>query len=286
MMTPVRSTATMLVLGTLVACGGGGGGGSGGGSTTSNSNPSVTASGQITDFTNGASIAGAQVDIPLKSTNPQVTSTADGRYSLSLPQSGLPQFLAGTVNKAHYLPGTVLFQYTNGQLQPLSADSNNVALVPVQDMDVVFFNGLSVTHLGDAAFTGVANSQFQVPASSLIWNDSFNLTAAQKQAYSSLKVTLYARGVESATPSLFCDQIVLGNTIDAGTGKVTGVTPQILKPSNSDGSFTKIEHVFLLSDLAADQVAHLQILSGKQCANPASDYDDFEIATVMGELSQ
>jgi hypothetical protein len=286
MMTPVKLTTTMLVLGTLVACGGGGGGGSGGGSTTSNSNPSVTASGQITDASNGNSVPGAQVDIPLKSTNPQVTSTGDGRYSLSLPQSGLPQFLAGTVNKAHYLPGTVLFQYTNGQLQPLSADSNNVALVPIQDKDVVFFNGLSVTHLGDAAFTGVANSQLQAPVSGLIWSDSFNLSAAQKMTYTSLKVTLYARGVESAAPGLFCDEIVLGNVVDTGTKKITGGISQPLSPSASDGSFTQITHTLSLSNLAADQVAHLQIISGKQCANPASDYDDFEIVTVVGELSQ
>ena len=282
MMTPVRLTATLLVLGTLVACGGGGGGS--GGSATSNSNQSLNISGQVTDANNGSSVSDAQVDIPLKSIDLQGNSNGDGRYSINLPQSGLPQFLAGTVNKANYLPGTVFFKYSNGQLQSLYADSNNVALVPIQDKDVVFLNGLSVAHLGDGEFGGVANSQLQTPVSGLVWSDSFNLSAAQKGAYTSLEVTLYARGVESATPNFYCDQIVLGNHIDIVTDKVTGVMPQTLTTSAPDGSFTKIAHVFSLRDLAADDVAHLQILSGKQCANNASDYDDFEIATVIGEL--
>ena len=149
---------------------------------------------------------------------------------------------------------------------------------------MLFLNGLSVTHLGDGDFGGTANSQLQAPISGLVWNDSFSLSAMQKTIYTLLTVTLYARGVESGTPKFYCDQIVLGTDKDTTTSKVTGET-QTLTMSAADGSFTPITHTFLLNSFAAGAVAHLQILSGKQCGNSASDSDDFEIVTVTGELS-
>ena len=288
MIAPNKLPAGMAILAILTACGGGGGGGSGSSAGGGAPTQSLTASGQVTDASNGAVISGAQVDIPLRSSDPTGDSGTDGKYSLSLPNNGVPQFLVATVNKDGYLPGTLFFKYDNGQLQPLTTGSNNAALVPIQTKDVVFLNGLSVTHLGDGDFGGTANAQLQVPLSTvgsgLLWDDdSFTLTSTQRTSYNFLTVTLYARGVESGTPKFYCDQIVLGNSIDP-TGKVTGET-QSLKVSAADGSFTQISHTFPLNSLAADAVAHLQILSGKQCGNTASDYDDFEIVSVTGELS-
>ena len=282
-----KLSATMAILAILTACGGGGGGGSG--TTGGAPAQSLTASGQVTDASTGAAIPGAQVDIPLQASDPTGNSGTDGKYSVSLPNNGLPQFLVATVNKANYLPGTLFFEYVNGQLQPLNTGSNDAALVPIQSKHVLFLNGLSVTHLGDDIFGGAANSQLQAPLSTvgsgLLWDDdSFTLTATQRTSYNFLTVTLYARGVESGTPKFYCDQIVLGNSIDP-TGKVTGATPQALNVSAPDGSFTQISHTFPLTSLAADTVAHLQILSGKQCGNSASDSDDFEIVSIIGELT-
>ena len=279
---PTKLPATMAILAILTACGGGGGTGSG--TTGSAPAQSLTASGQLTDASTGAAVPSAQVDVPLRTSDPTGDSGADGKYSLSLPNNGLPQYLVATVNKDGYLPGTLFFEYVNGQLQPLTTGSNDAALVPIQSKHVLFLNGLNVTHLGDGDFGGTANSQLQAPISGLAWNDSFTLSAAQKTLYTALTVKLYARGVESGTPKFYCDQIVLGNNIDTPTGKVTGAT-QPLTMSATDGSFTQISHTFPLNSLAADAVAHLQILSGKQCENSASDYDDFEIVTVTGELS-
>lgn len=288
MIAPNKLPAGMAILAILTACGGGGGGGSGSSAGGGAPTQSLTASGQVTDASNGAVISGAQVDIPLRSSDPTGDSGTDGKYSLSLPNNGVPQFLVATVNKDGYLPGTLFFKYDNGQLQPLTTGSNNAALVPIQIKDVVFLNGLSVTHLGDGDFGGTAYSQLQVPLSTvgsgLLWDDdSFTLTSTQRTSYNFLTVSLYARGVKSGTPKFYRDQIVLGNSIDP-TGKVTGET-QSLKVSAADGSFTQISHTFLLNSLAADAVAHLQIISGKQCGNTASDYDDFEIVSVTGELS-
>ena len=287
MIAPNKLLAGMAILAILTACGGGGGGS---GSSAGGAAPaqSLTASGQVTDASNGAVISGAQVDIPLQASDPTGNSGTDGKYSLTLPNNGLPQFLVATVNKDGYLPGTLFFEYVNGQLKPLNAGSNNAVLVPIQPKHVIFLNGLSVTHLGDGDFGGTANSQLQVPLSTvgsgLLWDDdSFTLTSTQRTSYNFLTVTLYARGVESGTPNFYCDQIVLGNSIEP-TGKVTGEA-QSLKVSAVDGSFTQITHTFPLNSLAADAVAHLQILSGKQCVNTASDYDDFEIVSVTGELS-
>ena len=282
MIAPNKLPASMAILAILTACGGGGGGGSsaGGGAPAQ----SLTASGQVTDASNGGFVSGAQVDMPLQASNPTGNSGTDGKFSLSLPNNGLPRFLVATVNKDGYVPGTLFFEYVNGQLQPLNTGSNNAALVPLQSNDVLFLNGLSVTHLGDGDFGGPANSQLQAPLSGLTWNDNFTLSTAQRTLYTALTVTLYARGVESGTPKFYCDQIVLGNSIDP-TGNVTGATPQALNVSATNGSFTQISHTFPLNSLAADAAAHLQILSGKQCGNSASDYDDFEIVSVTGELS-
>ncbi|MEO6024856.1 MAG: hypothetical protein ABIP64_17435, partial [Burkholderiales bacterium] len=248
---------------------------------------SLTAGGEVTDARTLAVISGALVDIPLQTSNPNGNTGTDGKYSLTLPNSGLPQFLVGTVNKTDYLPGTVFFKYANGQLQPLNTGSNNSALILIRpDQDLVFLNGLSVVHLGDAKFGGTANSQLQVQAAGLIWNESFRLTAAQQAKYTTLTVTLYGRGIESGTPTFNCDQIGLGNNIDATTGKLTDGTPQTLTGTAADGSFTKITHTFSLNGLAADADAHLQIVSGKACASGTStDYDDFEIVAVTGELN-
>lgn len=282
MIAPNKLPAGMAILALLTACGGGGGGGSsaGGGAPAQ----SLTASGQVTDASNGGFVSGAQVDMPLQASNPTGNSGTDGKFSLSLPNNGLPQFLVATVNKDGYVPGTLFFKYVNGQLQPLNTGSNNAALVPLQNTDVLFLNGLSVTHLGDGYFDGTVNSQLQAPLSGLTWKDSFTLSSSQRTLYTALTVTLYARGIESGTPNFYCDQIVLGSSIDP-TGNVTGATPQALHVSATDGSFTPISHTFPLNSLAADAAAHLQILSGKQCGNSASDYDDFEIVSVTGELS-
>ncbi len=275
--------ATMGLLTLLTACGGGGGGETSGGGVTNAQ--TLTASGEVTDASSNSVISGAVVDIPLQNSTPTGNTGSDGHYSLTLPNSGLPRFIVGTVNIANYLPGIVLFEYGNGQLAPLTAGANNAALAPIRPgKDVVFLNGLSIVHLGDGDFSGTENSQLQVPVSSLIWKDRFRLTAAQKTDYKSLTVTLYARGIQSTAPKFYCDQIGLGNNVDIN-GTLIGTTPQPLLPTAADGSFTKITHTFSLTDLAADAEAQLQILSGKTCANGGADYDDFEIVAVTGELN-
>jgi hypothetical protein len=274
---PIKHNLALFMVVLLTACGGGGGDGSGGTTTQS-----LHASGQITDASDGGSpIPSALVDVQLSSSNPSGNSSSDGRYSVTLPNNGLPQFLIGTVNKADYLPGTVLFKFANGQLDALNPGSNNAALIPIDtDTDVVFASGLTVVHLGDDDFNGSANSQLQAPLTGKIWKDSFELNGSQKDANSQLVVTLYARGVE--TPA-YCDKIVLGNNLDSD-GNVIGDMSQNLSTSNPDGSFTQITHTFLLSGLVAGTV-YLQIISGKQCANSSLDDDDFEISTVLGKLS-
>ena len=276
-----KFAATMGMLIVLTACGGGGGGETGAGTNAQ----TLTASGEVTDASSSAVIPGAVVDIPLQTTTPTGNTDTDGHYSLTLPNSGLPKFIGGTVNMANYMPGIVLFEYGNGQLTPLTIGANNAALVPIRPgKDVVFLNGLSIVHLGDGDFSGAENSQLQVPTSGLLWRDRFTLTAVQKTNFTTFTVTLYARGVQSEAPKFYCDLIGLGNNVDLN-GALTSITPQTLMATAAEGSFTKITHTFSLSDLAADADAHLQILSGKTCASSGADHDDFEIAAVTGELN-
>ena len=268
------------MLAALTACGGGGGGdgGGGGGGTT---DQSVTATGLVTVAGIGTPVEGAIVDITLTTPKPSANSGSDGRYSLALLKNELPEFFAGTVNKANYLPGTVFFRYANGQLQPRDAGSNDVALVPIQPgqpaKDVVFLQGTSIVHLGDGLFEGTANSQFQAPVSALIWKDSFT----PDPAFNKLTVTLYAHGVE--TPA-YCDEIVLGNNLDAAGVIIDGLR-QPLEASPVDGSFNKISHTFSLSTLTSGAIAYLQIYSRAKCINATADSDDFEVVSVVGELS-
>ena len=146
----------------------------------------------------------------------------------------MPKFIVGAVNKRNYLPGTVFFKYTNGQLSLYESGSNNSALIPISStQDVVFLNGLSVAHLGDEQSGGNANSQLQAKTIGLVWNDSFHLTAAQRNTNTTLTVTLYARVVESGPPDSYCDRIALGNTINPDL--VTKGTTQILRVTSSDG---------------------------------------------------
>lgn len=287
MIITTKWAATVAIFAVLTACGGGGGGGDGGGGGSGGGgggSSTLTASGQITDSTSAAVISGAQVDINLASTDHPGNSGTDGNYSIAFPNNALPRFLVGSVNKAGYLPGTVFFDYIDGQLQPSSAGSNNAALVPLQlpqpsSKDVVFLNGTGITHLGDDEFTGEPNSKLQVAATGKVLSDSFELTSALKDLYTSITITMQARGVQ--TP-LFCDKIVVGNRFDNEI--VTGGTSQDLMSSASDGSFTQISHTFPLVDFAAGDTVYLQILAGKKCVNPTADVDDLEIATITGEL--
>ncbi len=280
----IKQKMTLLLLAALTACGGGGGGGDGGGGGGGTTDQSVTATGLVTVAGIGTPVEGAIVDITLTTPKPSANSGSDGRYSLALLKNELPEFFAGTVNKANYLPGTVFFRYANGQLQPRDAGSNDVALVPIQpgqpgqpSKDVVFLQGTSIVHLGDGLFEGTANSQFQAPVSALIWKDSF----IPDPAFTTLTVTLYAHGVETPT---YCDEIVLGIDLDAA-GVIIGGQRQPLLASPVDGSFNKISHTFTLPALTSGANAYLQIFSRAKCTNATAESDDFEVVSVVGELS-
>ena len=219
----------------------------------------------------------------IEDANPSVNSGADGAYLLSLLKSELPTNFVGTVGKAGYLPGTVFFKYVGGQLQPSAAGSNNVALVPlVQGADVVFPAGLTIVHVGDGTFEGPANTQFQVPVSGLSWNDNFTPTPLQIATYTKLRVTLFARGVETTGLTAYCNEIVLGDNLIGGN--ISGGERQPLTATAVDGSFTQITFTFNLPTNTSGAPVHLQILSGKKCDNAASDNDDFEVVSVVGKL--
>jgi hypothetical protein len=146
---------------------------------------------------------------------------------------------------------------------------------------VIFANGLSVVHLGDGDFGGTANSKLQAHTSGATWPDTFTLDTTQKATFSSITITLFARGVETNITTPFCDQISLGNMV--------GASPQTLTATNPDGSFTQISHTFPLAALTPGTI-HLQISSGTRsgtvCGPQATpDLDDFEIVSVTGKFN-
>jgi hypothetical protein len=299
----VKTSALFLAMAmTFVGCGGGGGGGDSGGSTSSGSTPSAgggvstgtnpttgeqdwVTTGTVSDKSTGQPIEAAFVDVPLTRSggsatqNFNTTSNAAGAYSLRFPKSvPLPKFFTGNVNKTGYLPGTIFYSFSGTSLTTDNG-SENVQLTPKTEADVVFAKALSVVHLGDGTFSGMPNSQLQVPKSGPALSDTFELSASQKQQYTKLSVTMYARGVESTSKN-YCDKIELRNL---GTG--TGAGAQTFQETDATGKFTSITHEFPLDQIAAGTV-ELVISAGPIGAcSGTGEIDDFEFVSIVGHLS-
>ena len=235
--------------------------------------PNWTTGGVITDPA-GTPIENATVSVPLKDKVYSGNTNRTGEYTLTLPQTAMAPRFAGTLKISGFKSETLVCDFSGDDL---ICSGTSPKLMPTTEADIVFPKGLTVIHLGDDSYAGSANSQLQVRASGLIFEDSFNLTQAQLSKYRYLTVSMYARGVQISKEG-YHDTIALGTRSDFESGK-TGNT-QTFAATAEDGSFTSVSYRFDLSGLSPGEIA-LRIYSS-QLTPP--DYDDFEITNITGKL--
>jgi hypothetical protein len=201
----------------------------------------------------------------------EATTDASGRYEFVIPPASayLAQF-AGTATMDTYLPKPVVFKRTGACPAALEQPLVMRQLVA---SDILFPQGIAVTHLGDDVFAGEVNSQLQVSASGLQWSDGFTYTGEMQAQYTRLCVSFQARGVQS---SLKEDTISLSRN---GDGQV--VESLRMSDTDSSGDYTEASYCFSLAPFTAGERIDVTIASGN---GGLPDYDDFEFVSVVGSL--
>jgi len=235
--------------------------------------PNWTTGGVITD-TAGTPIENATVSVPLKDKVYSGNTNRTGEYTLTLPQTAMAPRFAGTLKISGFKSETLVCDFSGDDL---ICSGTSPKMMPTTEADIVFPKGLTVIHLGDDSYAGSANSQLQVRASGLIFEDSFNLTQAQLSKYRYLTVSMYARGVQTASTHT-SNEIALGTRSDFESGKVANT--QSFAETAADGSFTPVSYRFDLSSLSPGEII-LRINSSK---HSTGDYDDFEVTNITGKL--
>lgn len=224
--------------------------------------------GTVTDSA-GKPIAGAQINVPLDKMY-SATTNENGQYVLSIPESvSLPGFFAGTIHKQGYITRMTQFSYSGGQL---NQSDSSPQLTKSTDADIYFPIGLTVVHLGDDNYGGSANSQLQVRTLGLAVSESATLTKEQLSKYKYLRISLYARGVETER----CNKITFGN-------KSSQSQVQDFVATANDGSYTPVSYRFTLSSVSPGEIAFTIFSGAKNCSN-SGDHDDFEVTAITGKL--
>lgn len=219
-----------------------------------------TIQGRITDAATGEPIQGATIRLDLSSGQPlEVQSGPEGIYILHPPE--VPTFFALSASSAGYLPSARNVTTATVMGRTLELD---FALTPQAQTAVAFEVEPEVHHLGDNAFEGRINSQFQQRAEGAVYETTFELTAKQLELASlPVELTVLVKGVQMR------HQLLL-NGRDLGTR---------LDWSPSDGSFGMFVVEF---DPALLRVGTnvFSIRAGSR----GNDVDDFEFVNLQINL--
>lgn len=217
--------------------------------------------GIVTNESTGAPIAGAAVRLDLQDRPPIIVATdSEGRYTLDAPQ--VPDFFALSVSHDDYLPGSANVEAAllagttltlNFELQPIGASTVAVEAVP------------EVHHLGDDAFSGSINSQFQKSAEGAVFRATFELSPDHlSNAARRAELGMLAKGVQMAHRIY-----INGHRLDDG-----------LEDSPRDGSFGTFATSFDAAWLEPGTNS-LEI----HARSRGSDVDDFEFVNLQINLS-
>lgn len=131
--------------------------------------------GRVTDYATGDRLSGAhvQLDLPGGATL-SATTDAKGKYEVTVPE--LPDFFALTASKPGYLPKSrnVANRVVAGRSTRLNFTlrPQSLQVVPLEEFPVVH-------HLGNDAFVGQINSQFQRESEGRHYLGEFQLSANQ-----------------------------------------------------------------------------------------------------------
>lgn len=265
-----QSTASIaVILALLVSCGGGG-------DSEPEAVPLDTArlNCRVADSASGVAVADAAVTYQARSKAYTTQTSADGSCRLDLPAAEVAgvRYPAASVTKDGYEPQTILC----ATLQGGSACTQDVQLIPLAGNVSIPVGGDMVMHLGDDAFEGSVNSQFQKPTDGIDLVFRIADWAEQAKATGVTKATVYldAKGWQSN----ICSNLI-SLTGDVGTVALPGgVSP-------ADGYWAggrQAPFEFALAQVGTLS-AELRITSGN--CNGTSDLDDFEINRIRVEFS-
>jgi hypothetical protein len=154
----------------------------------------------------------------------------------------------------------------------------------VQTGDLFPTAGANLVHLGDDAYTGSSNSQFQAKTSGLVSRIDLGALAASTN-YTGLTLQLAMRGVDVTTYQCL-DTLTLYQSTDGGPTGRTNVRSLSLGQSPADGSFAV--QTFTLDQSYANNLQSslgdlwIELTAG---ACPGNGIDDFEFVNVHATLS-
>lgn len=147
--------------------------------------------GRIRDALTGEPIANARVRVDLPDALPLLgLSSADGRYEIAVPE--MPDFFAMTASTPGYSPSSLNISAAELRGRSIVRD---YALKPLSENVIALEEQPEVHHLGNDAWEGQINSQFQRRTEGRRFRANFSLSEAQSAARAP-RVWLLVKGVQ------------------------------------------------------------------------------------------
>lgn len=215
--------------------------------------------GRVRNALTGEPLAGVRLRVDLPDALPLIALTdADGAYELAIPQ--MPDFFAMTASTVGYSPGSL--NISSADLRGRSI-VRNYDLKPMNEDIVALEEQPEVRHLGNDAWEGAINSQFQRRSEGRRYRATFMLNARQA-ASRSPRVWVLVKGVQ-------CPMNILINGTTLEHDYVE---------SPADGSFGVFEIPFNPRLLVEGE--NVFEIRGVSCRG---DLDDFEFVNAQIRLT-
>jgi hypothetical protein len=213
-------------------------------------------SGQARDR-QGNPLADVNVVVPLGQRTLNTRTDTTGVFDLALPAGELPTNFLVLLTRDDLLPQG--FNVNTGGNECVTLPEVNARLEPATTRFLVIGGADTLLHLGDDAFQGSINSQFQKSTDGIMFEDTFTLTPEQRDA-ENVELRLLAKGLQEPNPI-----------------SVNGQEIGVLNQSDTTGQFSELTFTVPTSVLTANNT--LQISSFYDVSG--DDYDDFEFARLV-----